>query len=150
MGYYLDEEALNAAFSLLDTDRDGRIGIEEFYRWYRSKNRLLKLEEAKQKEVQIAVELFMQYDKNRSGSIDHAEWLKLWRQLFGNEGKQGRMKPDYLISAEKYMKELSGKDGRITLDEYLTWLTKVGVIPPASVTNKSLTKRSAMVLPTSN
>lgn len=133
LGVWLDDEALYAAMSLLDTNGDGRITLEEFYTWYRGESRFLKLEEAKLKEVQIAIELFQQYDKNNTGTIQRSDWLKLWRQLFGNEGKSGRMKPEYLISAEQNLVAMDvNKDGVISLDEYISWLQLVGVVPKAT------------------
>jgi Ca2+-binding EF-hand superfamily protein len=118
MGHKLNEVELVAATQQLDKNGDGRISYEEFMSWWsRGEQRFssLELSERAQKQLAASIDFFKYYDKDRSGTIDRAEFKPVYESLKAAGHQLGTI--DQALTAL----DKSG-DGLISLNEYVNWL----------------------------
>lgn len=108
LGTSVDEEEITRAINDLDDNRDGKIDLKEFTKWYIKS------------EVRLRAELkatFDTFDADNSGTIDGFEMTKLMKEL-GTEVREDD------IQATLEEARISGPTDQITYHEFQAWYTQ--------------------------
>lgn len=105
-------------YMLLDKDGDSRISFNEFSSWIRSKENFQSVTGANQfYYLTKAINLFQQYDKDESNSLDQLEF----KLLLSNVGGSCENLEQLIASLDV------DHNGRISFQEFLKWLNWIPV-----------------------
>ena len=117
MGVRLSDDELRAAVHVLDTDGNGKIGYEEFSRWWASADRFerLRRSEAELAFLNGAFASFLSFDRDMDGTVDRQEFVALHKVL----GDSGYRTSDVDTDWAAMDRDCSG---RISFSEYVDWL----------------------------
>ena len=112
----LSDEKAHACIMMIDKDGCGGISFDEFISWLRTDKGFKNIDDkSRYYRVQKAIELFKQFDKDDSGTIDREEFKLLFKQF-----KAGNCDDSQLENALQTL-DTSG-DGQISFAEFLAWL----------------------------
>ncbi|XP_068682286.1 uncharacterized protein [Montipora foliosa] len=112
----LKEDEARACVMMVDKDGCGDISFDEFVSWLRTEKGFKNIDDkSRYYKVQKAIELFRQYDKDDSGTIDRDEFKLLFEKF-----KAGNCNDSQLDNALQIL-DTSG-DGKISFAEFLAWL----------------------------
>jgi Ca2+-binding EF-hand superfamily protein len=115
LGWYMQEDELEAIRNELDTNRDGILVFDEFYNWYESSDKFVKVATAIHTAKSIAEE-FRRYDKDHSGKLDKDEFA-----LFYNDFVK-RQKYENPHPMEEVLKMIElDSDGCIPYNEFVNF-----------------------------
>eukprot|EP01116_Phalansterium_solitarium_P024654 TRINITY_DN9088_c0_g1_i2.p1 TRINITY_DN9088_c0_g1~~TRINITY_DN9088_c0_g1_i2.p1 ORF type:complete len:304 (-),score=87.92 TRINITY_DN9088_c0_g1_i2:26-937(-) len=135
LGVHLSDDELVTAMQVLDADRSGSISYEEFMKWWKIVNNKhhLKLNTFQKVAVAKAAQMFRKFDRDNSGDLDLHEFEKLHTKMMGIKLTRREL--------DRWMKVLdSDRDGRISFNEYVSWLLKSGALnidPARSATGRA-------------
>eukprot|EP01092_Planopodium_desertum_P000307 TRINITY_DN1040_c0_g1_i2.p1 TRINITY_DN1040_c0_g1~~TRINITY_DN1040_c0_g1_i2.p1 ORF type:complete len:134 (-),score=31.82 TRINITY_DN1040_c0_g1_i2:38-439(-) len=115
-----------AAIKQLDVDKDGKISFEELHQWWIQlycPKQINKKEVAKKKSKGVdtkkeAEALFTFYDKDKSGSLDHAEFTAFLKEL---SSSLGLVSPSAKDITDAIALVDANKDGSIAFAEFFAW-----------------------------
>ena len=117
-GVILTPDQEKAALQKIDNDNSGMISYDEFTKWWRQgegRFSKIRLTDAELKRRQQAAAIFAHFDKDRSGTIDRAEFGGLYRMLAHHNLTKR--------SEEMCLRELDANgDGSLQLNEFVEWL----------------------------
>lgn len=121
MGYHLTPQQVGAAMLLLDKDSNGVISFEEFNAWWQEgdKRWRVNLDEKSLEALKMAVKHFEYFDKDQEGTISKEEFEAMYENLRQNNVVK-------LEKIDSFNKMDVNNDGRISLNEYIDWLHKLG------------------------
>lgn len=126
MGYYLSDDELEWAWTLIDKDGDGKIDYHEFLTWWRTSARFehLRLPNPYQSQLICHIaEIFRSYDKHNRGKLSKHEFEKMYRDLVRH-----RIIDEKNHQACQFEEIDRGHDGSINFNELIAWFKDVGVL----------------------
>ena len=117
MGVLLSEAELRAAVHVLDADGDGKIGYEEFQRWWCTADRFERLRhnEAELAFLNGAFASFLSFDRDMDGTISRDEFAALHTVLRSSGYRTHDFDADWRAMD-------ADASGRISFSEYVDWL----------------------------
>jgi len=121
LGYALTDEEQALALKVLDADGSGMLELAEFKDWWKREDRWesIQLQGFELEKRKQAAETFNQFDPDRTGSVDKANFPALYNDL--------KAKNLTHHSQEKAMENLDASgDGRIQFKEYIEYLKSQG------------------------
>lgn len=126
MGYYLSDDELEWAWTIIDKDGDGKIDYHEFLAWWRTSSRFEHLRLPNTFQCQLIchiAEIFRSYDKHNRGKLNKHEFDKMRRDLVRH----------HIINEKNHQacqfEEIDrGHDGSINFNELIAWFKDVGVL----------------------
>jgi Ca2+-binding EF-hand superfamily protein len=127
-GYYLTEDETRKAFNSLDTNSDGSISFEEYYKWWKENadNRFTKLKSVAQNESEVEEwrsyvgSWFSEFDHNRRGSIDYEQFRQVYGGLFEESDPIFPVVKDTTFEAVVEVVD-KDRDGSVSLNEFVDW-----------------------------
>jgi calcium-binding protein CML len=133
LGYYLSDDELTWAWTIIDKDGSGMIDYREFAEWWKTSSRFehLKMPNEQQTLLLIRVaEICRSYDKINIGTLDRTQFTALCQTLI-QEG---------ILNANEYQAcsfdEIDrSHDGRIHFNELIAWLKNIGILNNGSIEN---------------
>uniref|UniRef100_A0A6B2LN05 EF-hand domain-containing protein n=1 Tax=Arcella intermedia TaxID=1963864 RepID=A0A6B2LN05_9EUKA len=123
LGYFLNENELNVALVRIDTSGDGLISYPEFLKWWKLEQRFAKLSLSEEESAKLtqSTNYYRYFDKDKSGVLDRDEFTALHADLKRNNLIQRTL--------EQAIEDLDiNHDGRISFNEYVDWLLRMGAI----------------------
>ncbi|CAF1506064.1 unnamed protein product [Rotaria sordida] len=123
MGYFLSDDQLEWAFTLIDKDGSGEISYEEFVSWWKNQSRFhhLQLSDEQLYRLHTIIALFRSYDKNNRGELDKDQFRKLYNDLI----KSNILEPS---KSAKFDEIDLNHDGRLNFNELIAWFYDQGVL----------------------
>ena len=126
MGYYLSNDELEWAWTIIDKDGDGKIDYHEFSIWWRTSSRFEHLRLPSSYQYQLIchiAEIFRSYDKHNCGKLKKHEFEQMYRDLVRH----------HIIDEKNHQacqfEEIDrGHDGSINFNELIAWFKDVGVL----------------------
>jgi Ca2+-binding EF-hand superfamily protein len=126
MGYYLSNDELEWACTLIDKDGNGKIDYQEFADWWRTSSRFehLRLPNAHQTQLICHIaEIFRSYDKHNHGVLNKKEFEKMRKDLVRHH-----IINEHEHQACQFEDIDRGHDGTINFNELIAWFKDVGVL----------------------
>lgn len=125
-GYYLSDDEISWAMSIVDKDGSGHIDHREFTEWWKTSSRfdhLKMLNEEQTEFLSQVVDVFRSYDTNNGGTLDKNEFSHFLQALvdkglFSHETHQ----------ACQFNEIDRGQDGRVHFNELIAWLRHIGLL----------------------
>ena len=117
MGVLLSEAELRAAVHVLDADGDGKIGYDEFQRWWATADRFerLRRNEAELAFLNGAFASFLSFDRDMDGTLSRDEFAALHDVLRASGYRTHDVDADWRTMD-------TDASGRISFSEYVDWL----------------------------
>ena len=117
MGVLLSEAELRAAVHVLDADGDGKIGYDEFQRWWATTDRFerLRRNEAELAFLNGAFASFLSFDRDMDGTLSRDEFAALHDVLRASGYRTHDVDADWRAMD-------TDASGRISFSEYVDWL----------------------------
>eukprot|EP00761_Pharyngomonas_kirbyi_P002792 gb/GECH01002796.1/.p1 GENE.gb/GECH01002796.1/~~gb/GECH01002796.1/.p1 ORF type:complete len:171 (+),score=45.96 gb/GECH01002796.1/:1-513(+) len=126
VGYPLDDEALEYAFRLVDTNGNREVSFDEFLDFWRHNDKFKRLEASQLEEMSEAAKLFRRYDLDSDRVISFDEFKVLCQDL------------GYNLNADQISHYFSHMDkdnnNSISFSEFVEWLRWFNFDPSQSVT----------------
>ena len=129
MGHYMEGQAFEAAWMVLDSDGNGQVSYEEFCEWWRQDDRWahLQLNDEELKNLHMVHEYFKYYDTASLGYLN-AEQFEACYQYMLQSGFA-------MKQFSHCMQEIdSDGDGVINYNEFVHWMISMGVLSVSGVT----------------
>ena len=126
MGYYLSDDELAWAWTIVDKDGSGQVEYREFADWWKTSSRFEHLRVLDDEQMAIVCRLaerFQSQDTSNRGTLDRAQFAGLCQALI----------EDGIFDANEYracqFEEIDqGRDGRIHFNELIAWFKHVGIL----------------------
>ncbi|CAF1218700.1 unnamed protein product [Rotaria sp. Silwood1] len=126
MGYYLSDDEIAWAWTVLDKNGSGTIDYNEFAEWWKKSSRFDHLKMPNEQQAHLlcrVVEIFRSYDKTNIGSLDRAQFTTMVHELID----EGIINGSEHLACEFEQIDRS-HDERININELIAWLINVGVL----------------------
>ena len=119
LGYFLKQEEVQVAVSMIDQNGDGQINVKEFSHFWGNDSRFdkLRLSDKELEWMYAAVRYFRFFDKDSNGLMDKLEFAKVHADLAKN--KQTSRTFDQVWGDID-----TNGDNQITFNEYVQWWKK--------------------------
>jgi Ca2+-binding EF-hand superfamily protein len=116
LGVFIEtEEELGAILRDLNTEHEGLVTFTEFYVWYKTNDRFVKMEETVVL-YKEAAKLFKKYDLDGNGRLDEGEFKEFYEELTHTHLTTK-------VSVQDAMNKLDlNGDGYIEFNEFIAWL----------------------------
>ncbi len=126
LSYYLSDDELAWAWTLIDKDGSGLIDYREFAEWWKTSSRFEHLKMPNEKQVLLlcrVAEICRSYDKMNTGTLDRAHFSAVCQALIqeGILNDNGHQACDFDEIDHSH-------DGRINFNELIAWLKNVGIL----------------------
>lgn len=126
MGYYLSDDELAWAWTIVDQDGSGYVEYREFADWWKTSSRFEHLRMLDDEQMAIVcrlAELFQSHDRSHRGTLDQTQFVALRQALI----------EDGILDANEHracqFEEIDqGRDGRIHFNELIAWFKHVGIL----------------------
>ncbi|CAF2361463.1 unnamed protein product [Rotaria sp. Silwood2] len=126
MGYYLSDDELEWACTLIDKDGNGKIDYQEFADWWRTSSRFehIRMPNAYQTQLICYIaEIFRSYDKHNHGRLNKKEFEKMHKDLIRHH-----ILDEHEHQACQFEEIDRGHDGSINFNELIAWFKDIGVL----------------------
>jgi calcium-binding protein CML len=126
MGYYLSDDELEWACTMIDKDGNGKIDYHEFADWWRTSSRFehIRMPNAGQTQLICHIaEIFRSYDKHNHGVLNKREFEKMRKDLIRHH-----IIVEHEHQACQFEEIDRGHDGSINFNELIAWFKDVGVL----------------------
>ncbi|CAF1184932.1 unnamed protein product [Adineta steineri] len=126
MGYYLSDDELQWALTLIDKDGNGKIDYKEFVDWWRTSSRFEHLRMPNTYQTQLIchiAEIFRSYDKHNHGVLNKKEFEKMRKDLIRHH-----IINEHEHQACQFEEIDRGHDGSINFNELIAWFKDMGVL----------------------
>ncbi|CAF1246521.1 unnamed protein product [Adineta steineri] len=125
LGYYLSDDELTWAWTVMDKDGSGMIDYNEFAEWWKTSSRFEHLKMPNEKEAFLlsrVAEICRSYDTHNTGTLDRDQFTSVCQALTQEE----------ILNANEHQAcnfdEIDrGHDGRINFNELIAWFKNVGL-----------------------
>ena len=126
MGYYLSDNELAWAWTVMDKDGSGHIDYREFADWWKTSSRFENLKMLNDQQTillcQVA-EIFRSYDVANQGTLDRTQFRALSQDLI----RDGILDTNAHQTCQ--FDEIDrGHDGRIHFNELIAWFKDIGIL----------------------
>ena len=123
MGHYLDDEAYEAAWTILDADGSSFVSYDESLAWWREDDRWahLQLNEQQLQNLVQVHEYFRYFDVECSGDLDLAEFEQCYQYMV----QSGYALKEFSSSLDEIDKDGNGK---VNYNEFIAWCVTLGVL----------------------
>ncbi len=133
LGYYLSDDELAWAWTIMDKDGSGMIDYREFAEWWKTSSRFEHLKMPNEKQAFIlsrVAEICRSYDKNNKGTLDRTQFTSVCQTLVleGILNTNGYQACDFDEIDRSH-------DGRINFNELITWLKNIGILDNVNTEN---------------
>lgn len=138
LGRYLDDTELEAAFTFVELNGDGRITYQEFLVWWLAEDRwgLLVLSEEQLTALNQVSDVFQYYDSDLSGKLDVAQFSETFKYLEeSGYNLQGQSEEEILPAID------TSGDGEINFNEFISWMVDVGVLEAQGIKRTDLEEK---------
>ncbi|CAF1550826.1 unnamed protein product [Didymodactylos carnosus] len=133
LGYYLSNDELAWACTVIDKDGSGMIDCREFAEWWKTSSRFDHLKMPNEKQALLLswiVEICRSFDKLNTGTLDPDQFTAVCEAL-SQEG---------ILNVNEYQacafNEIDrNQDGRINFNELIAWFKNIGILDNASTEN---------------
>ncbi|CAF1138326.1 unnamed protein product [Rotaria sordida] len=126
MGYYLSNDELEWACTLIDKDGNGKIDYKEFADWWKTSSRFehIRMPNAYQTQLICYIaEVFRSYDKHNHGRLNKKEFEKMRKDLIRHH-----IIDEHEHQACQFEEIDRGHDGSINFNELIAWFKDIGVL----------------------
>eukprot|EP01126_Amoeba_proteus_P025928 TRINITY_DN2574_c0_g1_i1.p1 TRINITY_DN2574_c0_g1~~TRINITY_DN2574_c0_g1_i1.p1 ORF type:complete len:173 (-),score=28.06 TRINITY_DN2574_c0_g1_i1:69-542(-) len=119
LGHYLSDEELLHATTILDTNQDGFISVEEFKYWWNTTRWSSFLDDpAKGEQVTEIAALFASADEDGNGVLDEEEFTRFW-ETNHLATKLGKSRSECMAEVD------SNQSATICFNEFVEWWSKI-------------------------
>ncbi|CAF2503605.1 unnamed protein product [Rotaria sp. Silwood2] len=126
LGYYLSDNEIAWALTIIDKDGSGKIDYNEFTKWWKTSSRFEYLKMPNEQQERLlgrVVEIFRSHDKTNTGSLDRSQFTTMIQDLI----EEGILNGSGHLASE--FEEIDhSHDERININELIAWLKNVGVL----------------------
>jgi hypothetical protein len=133
MGYYLSDDELTWAWTVMDKDGNGTIDYNEFAEWWKTSSRFEHLKMPNKEQAVLLhrlIEIFRSYDKDDTGTLNQTQFTAMCQALIQED----------ILNAKDHQAcdfdEIDrSHDGRINFNELIAWFKNVGLFDNVTDTN---------------
>ncbi|CAF0889906.1 unnamed protein product [Rotaria sordida] len=126
LGYYLSDDEIAWAWTVMDKDGSGTIDYNEFTEWWRTSSRFEYLKMPNEQQAHLlgrVIEIFRSYDKTNTGTLDRAQFTAMIQDLV----EEGILNGSGHLACEFDEIDRS-HDERININELIAWLINIRVL----------------------
>lgn len=121
LGIFVPQSALGDVLAEMNMDGAGQVDERDFVRWWRTSSKFAHTDEAGLQRLQSAAAYFRYFDTDRRGSIDRAEFARLYADLVRNGLVDGAAH-----TAEGVLASLDAdKSGTVSFNEFIAWMDRI-------------------------
>ena len=123
MGYFLSDDQLDWARTLIDKDGSGEINYEEFSLWWQNPSRFdhILLSDKQLEKLHVIADLFRQFDRWNSGQLAKKQFGELFQEMIRRNLMDANQ-------ANQFEEIDRSHDGKINFNELIAWFYEQGVL----------------------
>lgn len=113
LGYFMNDTELKTLSQELDINGNGALQFDEFYAWYDSNDKFVKVESAVRTAKKIG-EMFRSYDKDSSGALNTKEFGTFYQHFTKNQDYKAPVPVEEVLQSLKL-----NKNGEVPYNEFV-------------------------------